>query len=449
MSDNAGHILIIEDEKVFARALHKHLEKKGYRCTVCDRIADVEPAMAREWPQLILSDIRLPDGSGLDLMEKLAAAAAALPPVIIMSAYGDMDDAISALRTGAGDYLKKPFDLTELDLRMAKVLQQSRLRRNLDYSAARARKPGKAGGDSALTDMVGDSEAIRELREQIKGIADIVGNSEVPPTVLLTGETGTGKGLAARMLHAISKRAKKPFVQIDCASLPANVIEAELFGHTKGAFTDAHASRTGLIEASEDGVLFMDEVSEMPLALQAKLLAVLDRRLLRPLGTSSEIPVRSWFMAASNRDLQTMTVGPDVTFRPDLYYRLNVLPIRMPTLRERPEDLMPLAQHFANAVCKRYGFTAQFAKDAEDAIRSWHWPGNVRELSHSIERAALLGKGVIAAANLATVSEAGAAATNGQGSVSGTATTDLPPPPPAAPADAVTGKNRRKPAKKP
>lgn len=440
MSDNAGNILIIEDEEIFARALRKHLEKKGYRCTVCDHIADVEPAMAREWPQMILSDIRLPDGSGLELMEKMAAAAAALPPVIVMSAYGDMDDVISALRTGAGDFLKKPFDLKELDARMAKVLQQSKLRRNLDYSAARARKPGKAGKESGLADMVGDSKAISELREQIKGIADIVSTSEVPPTVLLTGETGTGKGLAARMLHAISKRAKKPFVQIDCASLPANVIEAELFGHTKGAFTDAHASRTGLIEASEDGVMFMDEISEMPLSLQTKLLAVLDRRMLRPLGTSSEIPVRSWFMAASNRELQAMTTGPDVTFRPDLYYRLNVLSINMPALRERPEDLMPLAQHFANAVCKRYGFTAQFAKDAEDAIHSWHWPGNVRELSHAIERAALLGKGTIAASNLATGPET--AATAPQAPASAAATDELPPPPAAA------GKPRRKTTKK-
>ena len=406
MSKEPGHILIVEDEEVFARALRKHLEKKKFRCTVCDHIAGVEAAMTREWPQLILCDIRLPDGSGLDLLEKLAAAATPSPPVIVMSAYGDMDDVILALRAGAGDYLKKPFPLEELDLRIGKVLQHKQLQRSLDYSRARARKPQKAGKDGGtVPGMIGNSMALQQLQEQLQQIAGIACKSEIPPTVLLTGETGTGKNLAARVLHAMSARANKPFVQIDCASLPADIIEAELFGHTKGAFTDAHASRTGLIEAAEDGVVFMDEIGELPLPLQAKLLAVLDRRMLRRVGTSNEIPVNAWFIAASNRDLQAMTTGANNTFRPDLYYRLNVLSVKLPPLRERTEDIELLARHFAGAACQRYGLKAEITEDATAAIKTWHWPGNIRELVHSIERAVLLGHGTVSADNLPAVTK--------------------------------------------
>lgn len=395
-----GHLLIVEDEEVFARALRKHLEKKGYTCTVCGHIAEVETAMVQNWPQLMLCDIRLPDGSGLDLIEKLAAAATPAPPTIVMSAYGDMDDAIQSLRAGVGDYLKKPFDLEELDLRMDRVLQQARLQRKLDYSTARARDPEKAKDSSNTTGIIGNSAATRSICEQLNQIADIACQSETPPTVLLTGETGTGKGLAARMLHSASKRANQPFVQIDCASLPADIIEAELFGHSKGAFTDAHTSRTGLIEAAEEGVVFLDEIGELPLTLQTKLLAVLDRRVLRRVGTSTEIPIHAWFIAASNRNLEAMVSGPDVTFRPDLYYRLNVLCLKLPALRERQDDALVLARHFATAACRRYGFEPIFAANAESAIKAWHWPGNIRELSHAIERAVLLGKGVISPKNL-------------------------------------------------
>jgi two-component system response regulator AtoC len=238
--------------------------------------------------------------------------------------------------------------------------------------------------------MLGESPAIQSIRAQIQRISKIVAVDTASPTVLISGETGTGKDIAARLLHVLSAHKDKPFVHIDCASLPAELIEGELFGHEKGAFTGAINTRSGLIEAAEDGTLFLDEIGELPLVLQAKLLNVLERRVVRRIGSTKERAVQARVIAGTNRDLHEMSLNG--SFRQDLYYRLNVMSITMPPLRERAGDAILLAKHFVVQTAKRYGLLTStvFTSEAAKLINSYAWPGNVRELRHQVSRAMLL-----------------------------------------------------------
>ena len=291
------------------------------------------------------------------------------------------------MKLSAADYLKKPVDLDDLVLTVEKVFNNQRLSEQLAYSKTRESKSDHA------TKLVGNSNVMVALKKHIEQIAKLSHAEGVdPPTVLLTGETGTGKDVTAREIHRISARKDKPFVHVDCASLPKDLIEAELFGHAKGAFTNAHAERIGLIEAAEDGVVFLDEIGEIPLELQSKLLAVLERRMLRRVGSSQERGVGAWFVAATNRDVENMV--EEGTLRSDLYFRLNVITMKIPPLRDRGEDVASLANYFGVDVARRYGFPEfSLSESALQAINSYAWPGNVRELRHVIERATLLSSG--------------------------------------------------------
>ncbi len=381
------NILIVEDEDVFARAVNKKLTREGFTCHVCPTLEIARTNYREHAADLILLDMRLPDGSGLDFLEEIGNKSGKPLPVLAMSAYGEIEDAVSAMKLGAADYLKKPVDLEELLINVRKVLEKDELTRKLDYSSTREKHAVEG------VDFLGNCAEIQDVREQVSRIAQLGKNSQaIPPTILILGETGSGKDVVARLLHANSARKNRPFVHVDCASLPKDLMEAELFGHEKGAFTNAHTARAGLIEAAEDGLLFLDEIGELPLDLQSKLLAVLERRIMRRIGSSQEHSVAAWFMAATNKDIEKLAATGE--FRSDLYYRLNVLTISMPPLRQRGEDIILLADHFAQQTAKRYGLsTPGIAKDTKTAMMNYPWPGNVRELKHMIERAVLLSGG--------------------------------------------------------
>ncbi|TDJ65629.1 MAG: sigma-54-dependent Fis family transcriptional regulator [Proteobacteria bacterium] len=403
-----ARILIVEDELIFAKAVSRRLEREGYTCRAVASLGDAERALSELSPDLVLLDMRLPDGSGLDFLERLRGPLGVITPVIVMTAYGEVDDAVRAMKLSASDYLKKPVDLDELHLAVQKVLANQRISNQLELSRAR-----EARGSDVVS-IIGDSSPMRRLRQQIEQIARLCGVSDAPaPTVLITGETGTGKDITARMLHQMSGKKDKPFVHVDCASLPKDLIEAELFGHVKGAFTNAHVERTGLIEMAEDGVVFLDEIGELPAELQAKLLAVLERRRLRRVGSSRERQIDAWFIAATNRAVDDMVANG--TLRSDLYFRLNVLSLKLPPLRERADDIVLLGESFGEQIARRYGIGAfQLSPAARQCLQNYSWPGNVRELRHVIERATLLsGDGTVTEEALALPStDANSAALN-------------------------------------
>ncbi|GJM05246.1 MAG: acetoacetate metabolism regulatory protein AtoC [marine bacterium B5-7] len=382
-------ILLVEDETVFAKAVKKHLERADYKVFLAADLEIARKELNEHAPDLILLDMRLPDGSGLELLAEVKSSNANIA-VLVMSAYGELEDAVSAMKLGASDYLKKPIDLEELLLNVEKVFDKNELTQKLTYSAKREQHAAES------VDFLGECKKIKDVRGQVERISKLSqSGSIVPPTVLILGETGAGKDVVARLLHAKSARYEKPFVHVDCASLPKDLIESELFGHEKGAFTNAHVARTGLIEAAEDGVLFLDEIGELPLDLQSKLLAVLERRTLRKVGTTQERPVAAWIIAATNRDIESLAEKGE--FRQDLYYRLNVISLSMPALRERDNDILLLAKHFAVQTSRRYGLEFDgFSEDANEMLMDYDWPGNVREMKHLIERAVLLnGSGLL------------------------------------------------------
>ncbi len=383
--NQAKKILIVEDEVLFARAVLKRMQKAGFECEHAETMQEGRSIAKQFLPDFVLLDMRLPDGNGLDLLPEFVASGMT---VIVMTAHGEVSDAVNAIKLGANDYLKKPIDLEELLLIVQKNEKMAELKISLDYSRQRS------SHESDSVSLIGDSPAIQSLRLQIARIAQLGSNNDVAsPAVLIMGETGTGKDVAARLLHAacanVGNYSDKPFVHVDCASLPAELMESELFGHEKGAFTGANNARPGLIEAAEDGTLFLDEIGELPLTLQAKLLNVLERRVVRRLGSTKERSVPARIIAATNRDLHEMVKAGK--FRSDLYYRLNVMMISLAPLRERGDDILLLATHFIHLTEKRYGLPKHtLSPTAIEALQGYSWPGNVRELRHQISRAVLL-----------------------------------------------------------
>jgi two-component system response regulator PilR (NtrC family) len=321
----------------------------------------------------VITDVKLPDGDGIEILRHVKAATAETV-VIVMTAFGSTQTAVAALKLGAQDYLIKPFDIEELKIVVRNALHKQRLEEENLLLKAELR------GQQGLDRIVGGSASMKRVFDLIHSIAP------TSSTVLVNGESGTGKELVAKAIHALSPRRDAAFVSVNCAALPENLLESELFGHMKGAFTDAHQTKKGLFETAHRGTLMLDEVGEMPVSMQVKLLRALQEKRVRRVGATDEVEVDVRVIAATNRPLEAMV--RERRFREDLFYRLNVIPINVPPLRDRREDIALLAEHFLRAFAKEMGKSmAGFSADAMERLISYAWPGNVRELENVVERA--------------------------------------------------------------
>jgi two-component system, NtrC family, response regulator AtoC len=375
-------VLIVDDERTLARAIKAFLTESGYEAEVAVDAEQALRLLETMRPDVVFSDVRLPGMDGIELLRRIREFDAAIP-VIIMTAHGTIEGAVEAVKLGAFDYLKKPVDLEELRLLADRARENSQLRQELSYYRRR-----DAVRDATLAGVIGDSPAIRALLDQARQIATL---DETPP-VLITGETGTGKGLVARTIHAASSRAARPFIEVNCTALPATLMEAELFGHERGAFTDAKESRMGLFEAAEGGFLFLDEVGDVELSLQGKLLKAVEERTVRRVGGIRDRRIDVRILAATNRDLERDAQRDQ--FRRDLYFRLAVIILHLPPLRERGSDVLLLAQHYLDRFNAKYDKQVRHIDPrARELLLTYPWPGNVRELSHVIERAVLWSRG--------------------------------------------------------
>ncbi len=371
-------VLVVDDEEGMRSFLERALKSRFGLVEVAPDVEHAAQLMERLHFDVLVLDIALPGRSGMDWLVELRAHGYA-GEVILITAFADLDSAISALRAGASDFILKPFRLDQILNALKNCLQRSRLARE-NFMLRRelsVRGPCVEG-------LVGQSAAMQQLRSLLHRVA------QTPSTVLLQGESGTGKEVAARALHSMSARAERAFVPVNCAAIASELIESELFGHVKGAFTGASEAHHGLFHYAHGGTLFLDEISELPLAMQTRLLRVLEERKLRPVGASREVPVDVRVVAASNRDLRAEVKGG--RFREDLYFRLAVVDVRIPPLRERSEDVPELASHFMAELSSRLGVAPLRMPQAVRARLVGHtWPGNVRELRNFIERSLILG----------------------------------------------------------
>ena len=356
------------------------LTERGYEARAVASGEDALRELAAHDYDLVLTDVRMPGMGGLALLAGIQRAHPDLM-VIVMSAYGSLDAAVEAMKAGAYDYLSKPFRPDEVVL----VLRKAEERERLSRENRRLRRELASG--FGLEHLVGPSEAMQGVLRQVRKLAP------QRTTVLLTGESGTGKELVARALHELSPRASLPFVAVNCGAIPGELIESELFGHAKGAFTDAVRNKKGLATEADGGTLFLDEIGEMPLPMQVKLLRFLQEEEVRPVGDTRSVKVDVRVVAASARDLARAVAAGQ--FREDLYYRLDVVGLRIPPLRERPEDVEPLARHFLSRFAGLRPDLPQLelSDSARDALGAYRWPGNVRELRHALERAVVLADG--------------------------------------------------------
>ncbi|MBM3116896.1 sigma 54-interacting transcriptional regulator [Jeongeupia naejangsanensis] len=366
---SGASLLLVDDDVDLLRLLSMRLTAAGYRVSTAETVQAALAQLAVSTPQLVISDVRLPDGDGLALFGEIRARLPALP-VILLTAHGTIPDAVDATSRGVFGYLTKPFD--------SKVLLD-KVRQALSVSAATP----EAGDEAWRSDIVSHSSAMSELL----GEAKLIAASDA--SVLIRGESGTGKELLARAIHKASPRAAKPFVAINCGAIPEALLESELFGHVKGAFTGAVNHHRGLFQAADGGTLFLDEIGDMPLALQVKLLRVLQERAVRPVGSSESVPIDVRILSATHRDLDAAMA--DGEFREDLYYRLNVVALTLPPLAERREDIPLLANHLLQRLAEKYAKQLNgFAPDALEALSTAAWPGNVRQLFNAIEQVCAL-----------------------------------------------------------
>ncbi|HEB95964.1 MAG TPA: sigma-54-dependent Fis family transcriptional regulator [Sedimenticola thiotaurini] len=366
-----GNILVIEDDRVLNGLIVEHLRGLGYEPTPALSWAQARDHLHRREPKLIIMDVRLPDANGVELLNELSLVS----PVILLTAFGSVRDAVEAMKAGASEYLLKPITLDELELVVERVLSAADL--ESDHRFCKQLLQSQADRF-----MIGSSPALNEVQQLIEAVApnDI--------SVLIQGESGVGKELVAQAIHDCSARSGRNFVAVDCCTLQEKLFESEVFGHERGAFTDAKRQKKGLIEGAEGGTLFLDEIGEIEPAIQAKLLRVLETGKFRRLGGTRDLDANVRIVAATNRDLERMS--RDGGFRSDLYYRLAAFVIDVPPLRQRREDILPLAKHFVENHNFSKRIDKRFSTTAQHMLTAYDWPGNIRELKNIVERAIIL-----------------------------------------------------------
>lgn len=375
---NTPKVLIVEDDPVQQALLKESLESRGFHVLVASSGEEALETMEQETPDLVLLDQRLPGISGFEVLQWIREHHPWVP-VLMITAFGEIPLAVEAMKQGAFHYLTKPVDLRELESLMRRALEHSALLRENQILRE------TLASTVPETPVIYVSSAMQEVMSFVARVAP------TDATVLITGETGTGKELIARVIHQLSPRASRPWVAVNIAALPETLIESELFGHEKGAFTGADRPRVGKFEAAHRGTLFLDEVGELPASTQVKLLRFLQEHVIERLGSNRPIPVDVRVIAATNRDLEALV--QEGKFRQDLYYRLNVIHIHLPPLRERREDILPLARYFLERYAKKHGKPVrEFSQEALEALLRYDFPGNVRELQNLIERAVVLSR---------------------------------------------------------
>lgn len=367
-------LLIVDDEKNMRTVLRRALSAEGYEVFEAATGKEALDVLTDVMPDLIVMDQKMPEMDGLTALKRVKRLLPSLP-VVILTAHGNVQSAVEAVRAGATEYLTKPFDLDELKLVVSKALGVRDLFREVDTLRAELKR------EYDLATIVGQSDQMRDIYDVVKKVA------ATNATVMVYGESGTGKELVARAVHEYSKRSKKPFVQVSCAALPETLLESELFGYEKGAFTGASTAKKGRFELADGGTLFLDEIGDISPGIQVKLLRVLQEKTFEHLGGTKTIKVDVRIVGATNRDLQEAIA--DGAFREDLYYRLNVVPITVPPLRDRKEDIPLLVAHFL----EKLGSKRKMSKEAMAQLVAYEWPGNIRELENTIERAVILGSG--------------------------------------------------------
>lgn len=373
-----SNILIVDDEQSYRQLLTLVFESDGHSIRTASNGREAVAQVNREAPDVIISDVRMPDMDGIEMLRTVRETHQDLG-VVFMTAHASVESAREAFKLGADDFITKPFDVEELKLIVKKTLEKQQL---IDENRAFKRAQRERG---SIKNIVGNSARMQAIFQMIETVA------EVQSTILITGESGTGKELVARAIHDLSPRAEKPFISINCGAFTETLLESELFGYVKGAFTGANTNRKGLFEAANHGTIFLDEIGEMSPAMQVKLLRVLQERKVRPVGAHDELPVDARVIAATNRDLKKMSV--EGTFREDLFYRVSVIPINLPPLRDRREDIPDLVNHFIGKFCDLSGRNLTISPRSMQLLEGYMWGGNVRELEHTIERAVALERG--------------------------------------------------------
>jgi two-component system response regulator HydG len=371
-----GRVLIVDDDQGMCELLQSGMSRRGFESVWRTNADEAFQLLSSEDYDVVVTDLNMQGMGGIELCRRIVENFPGIP-VVVVTAFGSLETAIAAIRAGAYDFITKPFEVDQLALTLERAVKHRQLQeevKRLRQAVDEARR---------FDDMIGASSAIQEVFDLVLRVA------ETQATVLITGESGTGKELVARALHGRGKRAEGKFIAVNCAAMPEQLLESELFGHVKGAFTDAKSARTGLFVEASGGTLFLDEIGEMPMGMQVKLLRALQERSVRPIGGTTEVPFDTRIVAATNRDLETEV--EDARFREDLFYRINVVRIHVPPLRSRGSDVLLLSQHFIERFAAENGKrVGGLSSGAAEKLLAYNWPGNVRELQNCMERAVAL-----------------------------------------------------------